>query len=153
MISQDYLHLDTVEKYVPLEKSGILLGTRIKNRYDEMRIKINDSYSPKRFLLSSTGDKFYGVTLDCPLEYRSLLENLKNRRPFDLIGYNQLLEEYGLTSNSEFYKLNNFFFPLDYEHITKFLPVYDYSSYLCLESNSARFQSYAQPELIIFFID
>lgn len=153
MISQEYLHLEPLEQYTPLLKDSVILGTRIKNRYDEKRIKIDKKYNPSRFTYNKNGDKFYGTPLTCPVKLLPLLEKLKTKRPFDLIGYSQLLEEYGLTCNNEFYKLNNQYFPVDYQHVTQFLPEYEYSSYLCLDSDSAGFQNYAQPELVIIFID
>jgi hypothetical protein len=153
MISQEYLHLEPVEEYVPFNKSGFFIGTKIKNRYDELRINIDPKTNPKRYIFNQNKDRFFGSFIEPPTRYVSILKDIKDKRPFDLIGYSDLLNNYGLTCNKEFYKLNSCLYPVDYEHIKQFLPNYEYSTYLCLKPNFADFQSYAQPELFIIFID
>ena len=153
MISDEYFHLEPLEKYENFITSCIFIGTRIKNRYDEKRIEIDPLYQPRRCKIKENSELFYGSAITPPEKYCSLLSKIKERKPFDFIGYSNLLNEYSLTCNQEFYKLNNFFYPIDYEHIKKIKPDFNYSSYLCLNDGSANFQSFAQPELFIISID
>jgi hypothetical protein len=153
MISDEYFHLDPIEKYLPFTFSCFFIGVRIKNRYDELRIKINHDFNPLRRIIEQTGDKFYGVIVKQTPEYFSVIPEIKHRKPFDYIGYNTLLNEYNLTCDEEFFKMNNFFFPIDYEHVKRISPNFNYSDYLCLNDGSADFQRFAQPELFIISID
>jgi len=153
MIGDEYFHLNPQEEYNFFSNSCLFLGTRIKNRYDEKRIKIDEKFKPLRLKIKKSSECFYGNIIKLPVKYESIFNKIKESKPFDYIGYSNLLSSYGLTCNQEFYKLSNFFYPIDYEHVKSLKPDFDYGAYLCLNDGSSDFQSFAQPELFIISID
>ena len=96
MISDEYFHLQPIENYEDFTNSCFFIGTRIKNRYDEKRIKIDSSYQPQRCKVKENGELFYGAAIKPPEKYSSLLSKIEERKPFDFIGYSNLLNEYNL---------------------------------------------------------
>ena len=117
MISDEYFHISPDEEYIPLTESCFFIGMRIKNRYDELRLKINELFNPGRFYFKEEDNKFYGTKISVPLKYRPLFAEIAARKPFDYIGYSQLLQDYGLSSNEGIHKLSNFLYPVDYKFI------------------------------------
>lgn len=153
MISDEYFHISPEEEYEPLTESCFFVGMKIRNRYDELRIKINNLFKPGRYYIKEKDNKFYGTKLNIPFKYKALFKEISARKPFDYIGYSHLLQNYGLSSNESIHKLSNFMYPVDYNFIKDISPDFDYSSYLCLNDGSANFQRFAQPELYIISFD
>lgn len=149
MIDQELASLPVTENYDNNLDSCIFIGTKIKNRYDEKRICINEKYNPKRFFIDEK-IKLYGITLTPTSEHKSLIDKIRKQKTFDLIGYNLLLQEYKLSCNDVYFNLHPPLFPIDSIHILKYIKDFNFEDFICHNLKSAKFQSFYS--LNVFFV-
>jgi len=149
MLSESLAELPVSEEYEDIKKSCVFVGAKIKNRYDEKRVCINEKYNPKRVKISND-IKLFGITLNPISEHQEMVSKLKAQKIFDLIGYNLLLQEYKLSCNEVYYNLLPPLYPIDNIHINKYLKDFNFEDFVCFNMDSAKFQSYYTVN--VFFI-
>lgn len=149
MLSETLADLPVAEKYEDISSSCVFIGAKIKNRYDEKRICINENYTPKRIKVSNNTNLF-GITLDPIPEHQEMVVKLKAQKIFDLIGYNILLQEYKLSCNDVYYNLLPPLYPIDNIHINKYIKNFNFEDFICFNLDSAKFQSFYSVN--VFFI-
>lgn len=149
MLSETLADQPTIEKYEEIISPCVFIGAKIKNRYDEKRICINDKYAPKRIKISDDL-KLFGTMLNPISEHQEMVAKLKVQKIFDLIGYNLLLQEYKLSCNDVYYNLLPPLYPVDNVHINKYIKNFNFEDFICFNLDSAKFQSYYSVN--VFFI-
>ena len=153
MLSETLVDIDAVEEYENIHSDCIFIGTKIKNRYDEARICINESYNPKRYQLNGLDYKLFGVTLDIPSSQKQLAFQIKHKKISDLLSYNLLLQDYKLSCNNCYFNLYPPLYPLDNHFIKKYIPEFNYEDFICFNPDIPKFQAFSSLNLFLITIE
>ena len=104
----------------------ILLGYRIKNKFDESRINIKPKYNPERISHFTWGDQFepvffYGIEIKPKKVWTKLLDHISalvNDNP-DITSaqYMDILKSYDLSCNECYSYLSDGIYPVDIKHL------------------------------------
>ena len=106
----------------PLEPS-IFLGFIIKNEYDNKRLEINEIYKPKKFFKVYKSNKkgsvlpLYGICLkpnELGNDIIKVLTEQENLYDINLVVYQNLLSQYGLTCNDCYGYFKSGIYPIDF---------------------------------------
>ena len=116
--------------YSPNALPRVVLGFKIKNKFDESRTIIKSKYRPKRILhfrwTSQLEPVFlHGVELTCKPRFASLLTSLKSNRIIwesdtyndCLSNYRATLSDYGLSCDDCFSYFSDGMYPVDVKHL------------------------------------
>jgi len=128
-MNQDFFSFEKnpILEYSPLEKRGLFIGCEIKNKYDENRICIKESFNPTR--IKHLDKMFYGVLLPLLDEHSALLNVFEKYKNIDLFFYNKTLNEYKLSCEDNFLYLDYGMYPIHSKHIVKYLPKFSYNNF------------------------
>ena len=121
-----------IEKYSEFKEKlpTLFLGFAIKNEYDNVRLKICDSFKPERQLFlfeKRKTNKFgllplYGLFLDLNDLGKKLANTLLEQDLNDkltLQSYENILDEYNVSCHNSYSYLNKRIYPLDFKHFTE----------------------------------
>jgi hypothetical protein len=131
--------LDLIEQPVTIKKykiydirslPKIILGLRIKNKFDEKRLTIKRKYKPElisHFKTDSQLEPVYlhGIEIIPKAKYTSLLQILTKHiicdstihREVNIKTYNDILSEFGLTCDTNYNYLSDGIYPIDIQHL------------------------------------
>jgi hypothetical protein len=149
MIDENLTEQHPSEEYDIISSSCVFIGTKIKNKYDESRLCVQPTYGVGRYSLTS-GEKLLGTTKDFLPEHKNLIKKIKQQKIYDLIGYNLILQDHGLTCNDCYFNLNPPVYPIDNVHIRKYIPDFDFEKFICFKPEVPKFQAFSS--LNLFFI-
>lgn len=147
MLSEELVDLPPKKEYKNFLKDGFFFGFKIKNLYDERRVKINDIYNPGYYKINNTN--IYGAYISPNSQHITLLKTIKKQKYFDLIGYCNLLEEYNLSCNKNFYDLQPFLYPVDTENIKMYFNDYSYETFIDFQEEIPNFQQFMSTHMLI----
>jgi hypothetical protein len=141
------LNIDLAEEvplleYKPLKHDCVFIGCSINNLYDEKRIKLN-SYKdeePQRFKFGK--QNLYGFSHEPRGPDKILLKSLATKTNFDIISYNNLIEEFNYQMGENFAKIHQNIYPVDPLYIERYMPGYHYKDVLLLDSEISQFQQF-----------
>lgn len=150
MLSDNLVELPPKEDYSLVDEDCLFIGIKIKNSYDEERICIKDTYSPGRYKVNGADFNLFGIKKNITPEFKKLIDNLKQQKIYDLIGYSIALQEYNLTCNECYFNLRPPLYPVDTHHIKKCLPDFNYEDFICFNPEIPKFQAFSS--LNLFFI-
>jgi hypothetical protein len=149
MLSEKLIDLPPKEEYEQLPDNCVFIGVKIKNLYDEKRICITDNYAPKRYI-SKNGVMLFGMVKEVLNEHKLLMQNIKQQKIFDLIGYNLLLQDHKLTCNECYFNLNPPLYPVDNVFIKKYINDFDFENFICFNPDIPKFQAFASLNLYFY---
>ena len=104
----------------------VILGIRVKNKFDEQRLDIKSKYTPRFISHFETNNElepvyFYGIEIKPKLQYKNLLYSLnystQNGTVDCITWYRELLEEFNLTCDTCYRYLSNGVYPIDVKHL------------------------------------
>jgi hypothetical protein len=152
MLDSNLIYCAPKELYSPITEDIFFFGYKIKNLYDEKRLHISESFKPKRFLIKE--NHFYGINLDINDKLiRKIINDIKQKKPFDYIGYNQLLLKYNLSYDNNVYELTDYCYPVDNVHIKKFIPNFNVENFIYINPEIPAFQSFSSLNLYLILND
>jgi hypothetical protein len=137
--------------YDCIETAKIFIGCCIKNKYDEERIKINDSFNPYR--ISHSNQNFYGVIFEPTGKYIDFVENLKQYDDLDLISYGSILKKNNLSCEENFAYLNDGLYPLDRKYIQDYISNFKYNDFFVDEEEAPIYQRIKAINMFILIPD
>ena len=124
----------TIKKYKIYDIQSlpkIILGLRVKNRFDESRISIKRKYKPALISHFKTDKQLepvflYGIELSVNDKYSPLLEIVSKHTVCDptviqsvnVKTYNNILSEFGLSCDTNFNDLCDGVYPIDIRHLS-----------------------------------
>lgn len=149
MISENLAEVPPKDSYEPIMSACLFVGLKIKNLYDEERLCIKDSFSPKRVHVEGCNYRLYGSVLPLKGDFITLSNKIKQQKAYDLIGYNTLLQEHKLSCNECYFNLKPPIYPIDGQHIKKVLPEYNFKDFICFNLKASHFQSYTSTNLFL----
>jgi hypothetical protein len=149
MLSESLTEHMPVLKYEEMPKGHIFFGCRIKNLYDEKRLKINPLFNAKRYSIKEKKLFFYGIILDSSIISKQIMQKINSRKPFDLIGYSSLLESFNLTCENCFFNLQPPIYPFDNIHINKYLTNFKYDNFIQINQKIPAFQQFTSLDMFI----
>jgi hypothetical protein len=150
MLSDNLVELPPKENYSTIDEDCLFIGTKIKNRYDEERICIKDTFEPGRYKVDGIDFLLYGLKKNISPEYKKLVNSLKLQKIYDLIGYSVALQDFSLSCNDCYFNLRPPLYPIDNHHIKKCLPEFNYEDFVCFNPEIPKFQAFTS--LNVFFI-
>jgi hypothetical protein len=107
----------------------ILLGYRVKNKLDEIRLNIKDKYNPRYISHFKWGNElepvfFYGIQINPKAKFNNMLQHVNNSKlmmPSSQNGflhrYQSLLSKYDLTCSECYNYLSDGVYPVDLHHL------------------------------------
>lgn len=150
MLSDNLVQLPPVEEYSLIQEDCIFIGAKIRNLYDEQRLCIQSNLNPTRHRVQGVAFNLYGIKQSIAPEYQTLVNDLKQQKTYDLIGYSTLLQDHNLTCNDCYFNLKPPLYPIDNHHIRKCLPDFNYEEFICFNPEASKFQAFTS--LNLFFI-
>ena len=152
MLDSNLIEYLPKEFYKPIVEDVFFFGYKIKNLYDEKRLCINESFKPERLVVKNL--YYYGIKLSCNnTNIQKLVQEIKQKKPFDYIGYNQLLTKHKLSYDNNVYELKESCYPIDNVHIKNFIPDFDVEKFICINSEIPAFQSFSSLNLCLILND
>lgn len=147
MLSEELVELMPEKEYKSFPKDNIFFGCKIKNRYDEQRININSSFNPEYY---KVGDStfLYGLAIK-PTKHTPLINTIKAKKSFDLIGYSSLLEKHNLSCHNCFFFLQPPIYPIDSENITNYISNYTYENFISFSPKIPKFQQFTPTNMFL----
>ena len=107
---------------IDIDRPYLFLGHIVKNQYDNLRLKLNDKYNPKKFYASYKEDNkwnmlpLYGITLklnDTGIKLAKLL-NEQESKNINLIIYENLISQFNLSCGDCYNYFKNKIYPIDF---------------------------------------
>jgi len=124
----------TIKKYKIYDIQSlpkIILGLRVKNRFDESRVTIKRKYKPSLISHFKTDKQLepvflYGIEISPIDKYSPLLEIVTKHAVCDpaviqsvnVETYTNILSEFGLSCNTNFKYLSDGVYPIDIQHLS-----------------------------------
>ena len=150
-MNQDFFSFEKnpILEYLPLEKRGLFIGCDIKNKYDEDRIRINESFNPIR--IGHLDKMFYGVLLPLLDEHSALLNVFEKYKNIDLFFYNKTLNQFELSCEDNFLYLDYGIYPIDSKYIVKYFPNFSYNDFFIELNDLPNYQRIKSINMMFFF--
>ena len=106
----------------------LFLGFVMKNEYDNLRIKLNEKYNPKKFITFITDSKgvptgmipFYGITLTPNNNIKKLMQTLKSQEKqglMNLVVYENLISQFNLQCKETYGYYQQGVYPIDFTNL------------------------------------
>ena len=141
MLSEELVNLPPQKKYKKITSDNVFIGCKIKNLYDEKRVEINSRYNPDYYEVDNE-TLIYGAVYKPTSKHSLLIQNLKNKDTFDVMGYSSLLEKYSLTCDNCFLNLKPPVYPVDMQNVTSYLSEYKYEDFILFKKELPNFQQF-----------
>ena len=140
MLSDELVELSPVKEYKDFIFNSVFFGFKIKNLYDEKRIKIKNTYNPEYVKINNTC--LYGTVIQPNSQHKNLIHHLKAQKYFDIISYCTLLEQHNLTCSDFSHDIQPFMYTVDSHNIKQYISEYSYGDFIEFQSEIPKFQQF-----------
>lgn len=115
-------------EFIDIDRPYLFLGHIVKNQYDNLRLRLNDEYNPKKFYASYKEQNkwnmlpLYGINLklnETGIKLAKILSDQENRSSVNLIIYENLINQFDLTCGDCYNYFKNKIYPIDFNKFRK----------------------------------